>query len=399
MKKEIVITGIGVVAPNAIGHEKFLTALQEGISGIDEIRSFDSSEYLVHRGGEIKGLEEIQIRRDLLPGRTSQLAFVAISEALNNAGLIPNQIAPERIGVIVGSTSGEIQGIETVDECWALGKQDQLDSQIYTSFFTNIVSSQIASVFGFRGPVMMLSNACSSGNYAISLGCEMILNDQADVIVAGGADSFSKGALAGFSSVHAIAPEVCQPFDKNRKGMIVSEGSGFVILEERRHAEARSAKAEVIVLGSGVGCDAFHLTAPDPRGMANAMQNALKNAGVGVADLGYINAHGTGTIANDATETEAIKLVFGEAAYRIPVSSTKSMIGHTMGAASAIETIVCCLALKHDFLPPTINYRNADPVCDLDYVPNQARFQKVDVIMNNSFAFGGNNACVVLGRK
>ncbi len=398
MKKEIVITGIGVAAPNAIGCNNFLHALQKGISGIEEIRSFDTSDYLVHRGGEVKGLKELKIPPDLFPGRTSQLAYVAIREALEDGGVARNSVNPERVGVILGTVSGEVQGIETADEWWALGKQSELKPEIYTTFFANIISSRMASAFGFCGPVMMLSNACSSGNFAISLGCEMILNDEADMVIAGGADSFSKAALAGFSSIHAVAPELCQPFDKNRKGMMVAEGAGVMILENRQHAEARGAKIHVLVLGSGVGCDAFHLTAPDPAGMAASMRNAIQDASLHVSDIGYINAHGTGTIVNDATETEAIKMVFGKEAYRIPVSSTKSMIGHTMGAASAIEAIVCCLALEHDFLPPTINYSEPDPKCDLDYVPNQARFQKVDVIMNNSFAFGGSNACLILGR-
>lgn len=399
LKKEVVITGMGVVAPNAIGCTDFLQALREGISGIDDIRSFDSTDYPVHRGGEVKGLERFQIRTDLFPGRAAQLAFVAIQEALNDANLQAEQMDTQSTAVILGTTNGEIQGIETADELWALEKQDQLNPEIYTSFFTNFLASRISSALGLRGPTMTLSNACSSGNFAISLGCEMILQGQTDVVIAGGSDCFSKGALAGFASVHAIAPEICQPFDKNRKGMIVSEGAGFLILEERQRARERRAKIQAVVMGSGIGCDAFHLTAPDPAGMAQAMRLALQNAGLEKSELGYINAHGTGTPANDATETEAIKLVFGDDAYRIPVSSTKSMTGHTMGAASAIEAIACCLALNHDFLPPTINYQEADPKCDLDYIPNKSREKRVDTVMNNSFAFGGNNACIILGRE
>lgn len=399
MKKEVVITGMGVVAPNAIGCTDFRRALEEGISGIDEIRSFDSTDYPIHRGGEVKGLDRFQIRKDLFPGRASQLAYVAIQEALNDANLQKDAINPDRAALILGTTNGEIQGIETADELWALEKQDQLNTRVYTSFFTNFCTSRISSALGLRGPTMTLSNACSSGNFAISLGCEMILQDEAEIVIAGGSDCFSKGALAGFASVHAIAPEICQPFDKNRRGMIVSEGAGFLVLEERRRAEERKVKIHAVVLGSGIGCDAFHLTAPDPAGMAHAMRQALQNAGLEASSLGYINAHGTGTPANDATETEAIKLVFGKDSYQIPVSSTKSMTGHTMGAASAIEAIACCLALENEFLPPTINYVEPDPQCDLDYVPNRSRVQRVDTVMNNSFAFGGNNACIILGRR
>jgi 3-oxoacyl-[acyl-carrier-protein] synthase II len=226
----------------------------------------------------------------------------------------------------------------------------------------------------------------------------LIRQGEADVIVAGGADSFWKGTLAGFSRLHAVAPQMCQPFDRDRKGMMVSEGAGVVVLEEREQARRRGATIYAVVLGSGMSCDAFHPTAPDPAGLANAMRLALEDAHLAPSDVHYINAHGTGTAANDAAETEAIKAVFGQRAYQIPVSSIKSMIGHTMGAASAIETVACCLALAHEFLPPTINYQERDPACDLDYVPNAARVQRIDRLMNNSFAFGGNNACLVLGR-
>jgi 3-oxoacyl-[acyl-carrier-protein] synthase II len=235
MKKEIAITGIGVITPNAVGKQNFLTALQQGISGIDEIRSFDSTDYMVHRGGEVRGLETLSIP-EALTGRTTQLSYVAIREAFSDAGLHAGNFDAERTGAILGTTSGEVHGIETADESWVLGQQDQLAREIYTSFFTNIISSRIATVFGLRGPVMMLSNACSSGNFAIGLGCELILNDEADIVIAGGVDSLSKTAFAGFSSVHAIAPEICQPFDKNRKGMILGEGAGFLVLEERKHA-------------------------------------------------------------------------------------------------------------------------------------------------------------------
>jgi len=401
MKKEIVITGIGVVAPNAIGRDHFLRALQEGVSGIDEIKAFDTKDYPVHRGGEVKGLETIDFGFELSAylGRTARLALVAAHEAIAEAKLLAGSLDPKRIGVILGTTSGEAQAIETVDEAWALGKQEQLLPDIYADFSSNIVASSISSIFGFAGPTMMLANACSSGNFAISFGGEMIRQGEADIIIAGGCDAFSKVAFAGFGSVHAIAPEICQPFDRNRRGMMVSEGAGVVILEERHQAERRGAEIYATILGSGLGCDAFHLTAPDPEGMANVMRLALKDAGLASSEVGYINAHGTGTTINDASETDAIKRVFADHAYRIPVSSIKSMIGHTMGAASAIETIACCLALQHEFLPPTINYQEPDPQCDLDYVPNRARFQRVDVIMNNSFAFGGNNASLILGRS
>jgi len=397
MSKSIVITGLGVVSPNGIGNDAFLDALREGRSGIDEIRSFDTSTWPVHRGGEVKGPPEPDAALQL-PGRASVLAWTAASEALRDAGVDPRFMNPSRTGLILGTTLGENQNIEEADELWVLGRSEEVSLKLYSGFDSNEVASTLARLFGFSGPVLMIANACSSGNFAISYGCDLIREGDADIILAGGADSFSKGALAGFSRVHAVAPEICQPFSRNRKGMMVSEGAGVVILEEREHARKRGARIYATVMGAAVGCDAFHLTAPDPEGMAHVMRRALEKAGVTTSDVGYLNAHGTGTAANDAAETAAVKRVFGAEAYGVPVSSIKSMIGHTMGAASAIETVACCLALQHDFLPPTMNYEEPDPECDLDYVPNRARSQRVNVIMNNSFAFGGNNASLVLGR-
>ncbi len=397
MSKSIVITGLGVASPNGIGKAAFLAALQEGRSGIDDIRSFDTSTWPVHRGGEVTGLPEPEGSLQL-PGRTSLLAWTAACEALRDAGLEPRSLNPSRTGIILGTTSGEIQTIEEADELWALGRPEEVPLRLYSGFASNVVASTLARLFRIQGPVLMIANACSSGNFAISYGCDLIREGDADIILAGGADSFSKVALAGFSRVHAVAPVMCQPFSRNRKGMMVSEGAGVVVLEDREHAKKRGAHIYTNVMGAAVGCDAFHLTAPDPEGMANVIRRALEEARVTTSDVGYLNAHGTGTAANDAAETAAIKHVFGEQSYRIPVSSIKSMIGHTMGAASAIETVACCLALEHDFLPPTMNYDEPDPECDLDYVPNHARSQRVNVIMNNSFAFGGNNASLVLGR-
>jgi 3-oxoacyl-[acyl-carrier-protein] synthase II len=398
MMKNIVITGLGVVTPNAIGCKEFLKALQNGVSGIDEIRSFDTRDYPVHRGGEVKGLETMQLGTDVSSfGRTSRMAVGSVREALEDAGLNDSNMDPKRAGVIIGTTSGEVQAIEAIDEAWAT--KSELPTHLYRDLACGIVASNISTVFGLEGPTIMIANACSSGNFAISFGCDLIRQGHADVIIAGGADSFSKVALSGFSRVHAVAPEVCQPFDKNRKGIMVGEGSGIVILEESRSAARREAKIYATVLGSGIGCDAFHLTAPDPVGMAKVMRLALADATLDPCDIDYISAHGTGTVANDAAETAAIKAIFKDKATFIPVSSIKSMIGHTMGAASAIEMVACCLSLRHGFIPPTINFQEPDPECDLDYVPNSARHKNLRNVMNNSFAFGGNNASVILGRR
>jgi 3-oxoacyl-[acyl-carrier-protein] synthase II len=400
MTNEVVITGVGVVAPNGIGRVRFLKALQEGTSGIDEIRSFDTRDYLVHRGGEIKHLEHVD--GDGCPpgvGRTTRVTIIAVREAMADAGLLADSFDSDRVGVLLGTTSGEVQDMEAIDEAWTRNRSEVFSSAAYSSFCSNSITARVASAFGLRGPALVLANACASGNFAVAFGCDLIKQGHADVIVAGGADALSKVALAGFSRMHAVAPDLCRPFDRNRKGMMVSEGAGVVILEAGPRARARGASMYARVRGWGLGCDAFHLTAPNPEGMAHVMCLAMQDAGVAPADIGYISAHGTGTTLNDAAETAAIRTAFGDAANRTPVSSIKSMIGHTMGAASAIETVACCLALRHQFLPPTINYSEPDPQCDLDYVPNTVRFQAVDVAMNNSFAFGGNNASLVLARS
>lgn len=393
----IVITGLGVVAPNGLGVPAFLDALRHGRSGIDDIRGFDTTDWPVHRGGEVKGLPATYLELGL-PGRTTLLAWLAANEALDHAGLDRRWPDPSRVGLIVGTTSGEIQAIEDVDERWARGDAAGVPAAEYVGFASHAIAATLAARLGARGPVLMIANACASGNFAVSYARDLIREGDADVVIVGGADAFSRVALAGFSRVHAVAPEMCQPFSKDRKGMMVSEGAGMVVLERGDEARHRGASIRAEVLGTAVGCDAFHLTAPDPEGMAAVMRRALADAGVEPAGVGYISAHGTGTPANDAAETAAIKRVFGPLAYQVPVSSIKSMIGHTMGAASAIETVACCLALAHDFLPPTINYNEPDPDCDLDYVAGAPRAAAVAVIMNNSFAFGGNNASVMLGR-
>jgi len=260
--------------------------------------------------------------------------------------------------------------------------------------FVNNIPVNIALEFKFNGRNRIFTTACAAGNYAISYGFDLLRLGDCDFVVAGGADSFSRIAFTGFDKVNAIAPEKCQPFDKNRKGMIPGEGAGILILETLKSAQKRSAHIYAEVLGCGLSCDAFHMTQPLVEGIAECMENALFVSSVKKKDVDYICAHGTGTIHNDKAECGAINKVFDHR--RIPVNSCKSMLGHTMGAASAIEAIACCLAVKNDIIPPTINFETPDPECDIDCVPNKAREQKVNIALNNGFAFGGNHACLVL---
>jgi 3-oxoacyl-[acyl-carrier-protein] synthase II len=245
-----------------------------------------------------------------------------------------------------------------------------------------------------RGPNLIFTTACAAGNYAIGYGFDLIKLGKADVVIAGGSDAFSYLAFTGFNQVRVVAPEKCQPFDKNRKGMLVGEGSGVMILETFDSALKRDAPIYAEILGYGLSCDAFHMTNPQVDGVVQCMRNALKEADILPDDVDYISAHGTGTRYNDKTESAAINQVFG--GRKVAVSSIKSMLGHTMGAASAIEAIVCCLVVKNDIIPPTINYETPDPECDIDCVPNTARKQRVNIALNNGFAFGGNNACLVV---
>jgi 3-oxoacyl-[acyl-carrier-protein] synthase II len=251
-----------------------------------------------------------------------------------------------------------------------------------------------------HGPCMMIPTACAAGNYAIGYGFDLLRTGRADVVVAGGADAFSRITYMGFARLGAIAPERCQPFDKNRKGMVPGEGAAILVLESIDAAIARGATVYAEVLGYGVSCDSHHMTAAHPQGdgAIRAMEGAMREAGVGIEDIDYISAHGTGTPTNDRVETIAARTLFAGRAMSVPMSSIKSMMGHTMGAASAIEASACSLALQTGWIPPTINYETPDPECDLDYVPNQARKTDPRVILNNAYAFGGNNASLCLRR-
>ena len=254
----------------------------------------------------------------------------------------------------------------------------------------------IAEEFKFHGPNFMVSTACAAGNYAIAYAYDLIGFGRADIILAGASDAISRIEYTGFNQFSAVAPEKCQPFDKNRKGMMLAEGAGILILESLENALKRKAKIYAEILGYGLSCDAFHMTTSSVEGIAGCMRKAMRESGILAGEIDYISAHGTGTLANDRNECAAIKEVFGPLYKDIPISSIKSMLGHTMGAASAIEAITCALAIKNDMIPPTINYETPDPECDIDCVPNQARKHKVNIALNNSYAFGGNNASLVL---
>jgi 3-oxoacyl-[acyl-carrier-protein] synthase II len=399
MTRRVVITGLGVISSIGIGWEEFWGNLLNGKSGISPLMSFDTSNQFTHNGGEVKSFRpEEFINKDQIYSlsRASQMALAAAKLAMRDAKLTAQDMLKVISGTCIGTNIGSIQTVEKVDELIVNEKRDEIKDSLIRQIPTNTTSSVIAREFNLRGTNMMFSTACSAGNYAIGYGFDLIKLNRAQIMLVGGSDSLSKVAFTGFNQFSAIAPQRCQPFDKNRKGMMVAEGSGVLVLESLENALNRNVPIYGEVLGYGLSCDAYHMTTASIEGIVRCMSNALKETHLSANNIDYISAHGTGTVTNDKNENAAIKLVFGDHYNKIPISSIKSMLGHTMGAASAIEAIACSLVIKNDMIPPTINYETPDPDCDLDCVPNQSRKHTVKIALNNSYAFGGNNACLVV---
>jgi 3-oxoacyl-[acyl-carrier-protein] synthase II len=399
----VAVTGIGAVTPVGSGRETFWKGLLDGRTGIGPVTSFDSSAYPVHIGGEVRDFAPEQHLRRLNPdttGRASQFAAAAAHMAIADAGLDLSAYNRKRIGVSMGTTSGEPLFVEQYNNIRKADGEAAIPGDVYSRYPCHVIPTHVAIELGVNGPCMMIPTACAAGNYAIGYGFDLIRMGRADLMLAGGADAFSRITYMGFARLGAIAPEKCQPFDRNRKGMVPGEGAAILVLEPLEAARARGAKIYAEVLGYGVSCDSHHMTAAHPQGdgAIRAMQAAMSESGVGIEDIDYISAHGTGTPTNDRVETIAVRSLFAEHAPKVPMSSIKSMMGHTMGAASAIEAAACAMALDTGWVPPTINHVEPDPECDLDYVPNQARKIDPRVVLNNAYAFGGNNASLCLMR-
>lgn len=396
---EVVVTGLGMVTSIGIGREQFWSSLIAGRSGFKPVQTFDTSSFNVHLGAEITDFNPqdyvFELAEDAI-GRSSQLAIAAARLAVTDGSLDLAAIDRNRAGVCLGTTSGEPHFIEKFDNCYVAGHL-AVGPEFIAQYPCHVVPGHVAGELGLGGEAMMIPTACAAGNYAIAHAFDVLRAGRADLMLAGGSDSFSRITYTGFARLGAIAPELCQPFDRNRKGMIPGEGAAMLLLERADQARARGARIYCRVAGYGLSCDAHHMTAahPDGKGAARAMQMALQNSALSLEDVDYISAHGTGTPTNDRLETTAMKKTFGDLAYRIPISSIKSMLGHTMGAASAIEAAACALAITAGQIPPTMHLQAHDPECDLDYVPNVARAHKVSVAMNNAYAFGGNNSSVV----
>lgn len=398
MKDRVVITGIGAVTPIGIGREKFWKNALIGTSGIRKITVFSTDEFDIHHGGEVVDFDSKSCEAKLPGlGRAAQLAVVATEEAVVDAGWKEEELARLNPGVVMGTTMGESQTIEAIDALWLQG-ESFVPSGLIEKYPCYSIAHAISAFYALSNISLTIPMACAAGNYSIGYAYDLIQSGKADVMIAGGADGLSRIAFTGFNRMFAVAPDCCRPFDKNRRGMIVSEGAATLILERREHALKRGAKIYAEILGYGVSCDAFHAVAPSSDGIVRAMSKALEAAGITSEDVDYISAHGTGTPANDRAEGQAILKIMANNKHYC-VSSLKSMLGHTMGAASAIEAVACALSIRDQVVTPTINFETIDPEIEIDCVPNHARKAKIDIAMNNSFAFGGNNSVLVLKKE
>ncbi|MBI4775435.1 MAG: beta-ketoacyl-[acyl-carrier-protein] synthase family protein [Deltaproteobacteria bacterium] len=400
-----VITGMGTV--NSIGKNvpDFSQALKTGECGIGPVTLFDTSGYRTQVAGEVREFDptrvipvEFSLKR---MSRSDRMAMAATVEALTQAGLFP---LPEHLredaGVVIGGGAGGMPEAEDFFDRYLRTQGRRARFSKLSSLYCSSTADHIASKLGLMGPKTSLMTACSSSATAIGFAGDLIRMGAASLVLAGGTEPLSRITFASFNALRAMDPDYCKPFDRGRRGLSLGEGAGIMVIEAFDHARDRGARILGEVLGYGVTGDAHHMTAPDPTGSgaARSMIAALEDSGIAPGRVDYINAHGTATPANDLMETRAIKEVFGDHAYRIPVSSTKSMTGHALGAAGAIESIACVCVLEQGFVPPTIHLVEADPECDLDYVTGRARYGDIRIALSNSFAFGGNNTTLVLGR-
>ena len=406
MRKRVVVTGLGTVNPVGIGIEETWKNIKAGKSGIGKITKFDASQLPSQIAGEVKGFKPEEFMSAKLVSRVDtfiQYAIASTRMALEDAGLPLNDLGDE-VGVIIGVGMGGVGQIEHYTRIL-----DERGYRRVTPFFIpmiipNMAAGQVAILFGAKGPNTAVCTACAAGNHAIGESFRLIREGLAKVMICGGTESLiTPLCVAGFSVMKALStrndePEkASRPFDAKRDGFVIAEGCGILILEELEHALKRGAKIYAEIIGYGLNADAYHMTAPCPDGdgAARCIEMALKDAGIKPEDVDYINAHGTSTPLNDAAETKAIKKVFGEHAYKLMVSSTKSMTGHLLGGAGGLEGVLTVLSLYEGVIPPTINLEEPDPECDLDYVPNQARKADIKIALSNAFGFGGTNACVI----
>lgn len=410
-RTRVVITGMGIICPVGNTVDETWNNLIAGNSGIGPITQFDASELKTRFAGEVKDFDPDEVfgrREARRMDRFTQFAMAATQEAFQHAHLSVDSNNTHRYGAVTGSGIGGIGTLMSeADKALESGSMQWVSPHLVPMMLPDTAPGKIAIEFGLRGPNMSIATACASGTNAIGEATALIRRGSADVMVTGGAEAgIVKMCIAGFSNMGALSQRnddprgASRPFDRDRDGFVAGEGSAILILESEEHARSRGASIYAEVLGYGASADAYHITAPDENGEGAiiAMQTALDDAGVEPSAVDYLNAHGTSTELNDRAETLAIKKVFGDAAYRLAISSTKSMTGHLLGAAGALEAAICVNAINKGCLPPTINHQTPDPELDLDYTPNTARSLDVNIAMSNSFGFGGHNACLVIGK-
>jgi 3-oxoacyl-[acyl-carrier-protein] synthase II len=411
MERKVVVTGLGVVTPNGNDVASFWKSMKEGKSGIDKLTSFDASAFDCRIAAEVKGFDPISQGLSKKEAHRMekfvQYAVASSHQAVIDSGLDLAKVNKERVGVIVGSGIGSLKIIEDQYQVYLKGGPSRITPFLIPSLIVNEASGHIAIKYGFLGPNSCVTTACASGSHSIGDAIRIIQRGDADVMIAGGTESaITHLGVGGFCALKALSlrndepQRASRPFDRDRDGFVMGEGCGIVVLESLEHAKARSARIYAEAAGFGMSCDAYHITAPDPEGYGASlsMKWAIQDSKVNPEEIDYINAHGTSTKLNDKIETFAIKKALGAAAENVMVSSTKSMTGHQLGAAGGVEFVVCCLTIKDGVVPPTINYENPDPDCDLDYVPNTARQAKIEVAASNSLGFGGHNATLIVRR-
>ena len=406
-KRRVVITGLGIVSPVGIGLQESWSNILAGKSGITRITRFDPTLFASQIAGDVKNFDVGQYLNAKDARRMDvfiQYGMVAAIEAVKDAGLEVTEENAERIGVNIGSGIGGLPLIEETHNIYLAGGPRKISPFFIPASIINMIAGNLSILYGFKGPNLAMVTACSTATHCIGDSARMIEYGDADVMVAGGAESaISPLGMGGFAAARALSTRnddpatSCRPWDKERDGFVMGEGAGILVLEEYEHAKARGAKIYAELAGFGMSGDAYHMTAPveDGEGAARCMRNALKNAGLNADQVDYINAHGTSTPLGDLAETMAVKRALGDHAYKTAISSTKSMTGHLLGAAGGVEAVFSTLSVHEQVAPPTINIFNQDEACDLDYVPNTARQMKIDVALSNSFGFGGTNGTLV----
>ena len=408
--RRVVVTGLGAVTPIGNNVSQYWEGLRSGRNGVSAITLFDASRHACRFAAEVKAFDPtglLEPKEAKRWDRFCQFGVVAAKQAVANAGLTIDAANQHRIGVSIGSGVGGLLMMETQAHVLSERGPDRVSPFCVPMMIPNMATGLTAIALGAKGPSSAVATACAAGSNSIGDAFRLIQLGQADVMVCGGAESaITPLGVAGFASAKALSfrnddpATASRPFDAERNGFVIGEGAGVLVLESLEHARARGAEILAELVGYGTTCDAHHITAPSPGGVggAEAMRLALQDARLEAEAVDYVNAHGTSTPANDSNETAAIKAALGDHAYRIPVSSTKSMTGHLLGGSGGIEAVAAVLAIGHNVVPPTINYSNPDPACDLDVVPNQAREHTVDVVLSNSFGFGGHNVCLAFRR-